>query len=67
MMVVIPTVLVLGIVLQALDVHPDSMYFAGTFVGVLLTVTGLLAVVVVFYDLLNQRGQTKLTEFESHK
>jgi hypothetical protein len=67
LLVVIPTALVLGIVLQVLDVHQQSMYFAGTLVGLILTVTGLLAVVVVFYDLFKESRQTELTEFESYK
>ena len=35
--------------------------------GLILTGPGLLAVVVVFYDLLKQSRQTELTEFESYK
>lgn len=67
LLVIIPTALVVGIILQGAGVHQRSMEFAQAFVGLTITITGLLAVAVVLYDSIQKSRQTELSEFNSYK
>lgn len=67
LLVIIPTALVVGVVLQNAGVHQRSMEFAQAFVGLVVTITGLLAVVVVLYESIKKSRQTELSEYETYK
>lgn len=67
LMVFIPAVLIGGIILEWLGLATQATEYAPVVVGVVITVAGVLAVVMILYNLFRRSRQTELTEFLSFR